>query len=174
MSNISFKTISAEELSRIHELHFNNVFSNRTTAPGFFIVESEQNKINERRRKYAPWELLVGIYDGETPIGWHVGYATDPETFYMKNSAVLSEYRNRGIYSKLLEFVLTEIQREGFQVVTSIHHGNNPAVLIPKLKRGFIISGTHFHEKFRFMIELKYFMDSARKKAYGKSMGLEL
>jgi GNAT superfamily N-acetyltransferase len=174
MSNISFKLISPEELNRIHDLHFKAAFANRSVEPGFSVSADDQKLIGERRKKYAPWELLVGVYDGNEPIGWHVGYATDAETFYMKNSAVLHQYRNKGIYSRLLEFVLDEIRKEGFQVATSIHHGNNPAVLIPKLKRGFVISGTHFHEKFRFMIELKYFFNPERKKAYGKSMGLDL
>lgn len=174
MNNISFKLISAEELNRIQSLHFKSVFANRALEPGAIISSEDQKLISERRKKYAPWELFVGVYDGEEAIGWHVGYAVDAEKFNMKNSAVLYQYRNKGIYSRLLEFVLTELKREGFQVVESIHHGNNAAVLIPKLKRGFVISGTHFHEKFRFMIELKYFFDPERKKAYGKSMGLEL
>jgi ribosomal protein S18 acetylase RimI-like enzyme len=101
-------------------------------------------------------------------------YENMQETYYMKNSAVIAEYRNKGVYSKMLDFVIKELQREGFQVVTSIHHGNNPAVLIPKLKKGFVISGTEFHEKFRFLVELKLFFNEERKKAYGKSMGLEL
>lgn len=174
MNNIVFKLISSEELNRIHQLHFNKAFANRAFEPGFEVAPEDQKLISERRKKYAPWELLVGVYDGSEPIGWHVGYATDAETFYMKNSAVLHEYRNKGIYSRLLEFVLNEVKKEGFQVVTSIHHGNNPAVLVPKLKKGFVISGCEFHEKFRFLIELKFFFNPERKKAYGKSMGLEL
>ncbi len=174
MSNIHFKVISWEELGPIQDLHFKKMFANRAENPNFQVSAEHQGLIKERRKKYAPWELLVGVYDGDNAIGWHFGNATDAETFYMRNSAILPEYRNQGIYAALLNFVLMELNKEGFQVVTSIHHGNNPAVLIPKLKKGFVITGTHFHEKFRFMIELKYFFNPERKKAYGKSMGLEL
>lgn len=173
-NSISFKVITADELARIQGLHFSKVFANRASSAAYEVSSEHKSLISERLKKYCPWELMIGVYDGNEPIGWHVGYATDAETYYMKNSAVISEYRNKGVYSSLLNFVMGEIHREGFQVVTSIHHGNNPAVIIPKLKKGFVISGSHFHEKFRFMIELKYFFDSERKKAYGKSMGLEL
>lgn len=172
--SIHFKVIDSDELARIQDLHFNNVFANRIAMTTHELSPEHKTLIMERRKKYQPWNLIVGAYAGNDAIGWHVGYATDSETYYMKNSAVIAEYRNKGVYSKMLDFVLNELQREGFQVVTSIHHGNNPAVLIPKLKKGFVISGTEFHEKFRFLVELKLFFNEERKKAYGKSMGLEL
>lgn len=69
---------------------------------------------------------------------------------------------------------MERLKQEGFQVVTSTHHPNNAAVLIPKLKFGFIISGMQLHERFRFLIELKYFFNEERRKAYSKNIGLEL
>ncbi|MFM6928174.1 MAG: GNAT family N-acetyltransferase, partial [Bdellovibrio sp.] len=161
---ISFKTISEEELARIQNLHFEKAFNNRIAMVRHEVSAEHKTLISERQKQHQPWHLIVGAYNGEEAIGWHVGYATDSETYYMKNSAVIAEYRNQGVYSKMLDFVLLELQREGFQVVASIHHGNNPTVLIPKLKKGFVISGTQFHEKFRFLVELKLFFSEERKK----------
>ncbi|MGE5086190.1 MAG: GNAT family N-acetyltransferase, partial [Bacillota bacterium] len=173
-SPIEFKVIDSDELARIQNLHFEKAFANRIAMTHHDLSNEDKALISERRKQHQPWSLIVGAYSGSEAIGWHVGYATDPETYYMKNSAVVAEYRNQGVYSKMLDFVLDEIKRAGFQVATSIHHGNNPSVLIPKLKKGFVISGTQFHEKFRFLVELKLFFSEERKKAYGKSMGLEL
>lgn len=107
-------------------------------------------------------------------VGWHFGQATDPETYYMQNSAVLEPFRNQGLYKLLLNHVMQKTKDEGFQVLTSTHHPNNASVLIPKLKAGFVISGMQLHERFRFLIELKYFFNEERRKAYSKNIGLEL
>jgi hypothetical protein len=74
----------------------------------------------------------------------------------------------------MLDIVLEKVKSEGFQIVTSKYHPNNPAVLIPKLKRGFIISSMEFHERFRFLIELKLFFDPVSRRAYSKALGLDL
>lgn len=91
----------------------------------------------------------------------------------MQNSAVLETFRKRGLYSNILKFVITRLAEEGFQVITSSHHGNNAAVLVPKLKQGFIITGTQFHERFKFLIELKYIYNEDRRRAYCQSLGLD-
>ena len=116
----------------------------------------------------------MGVFHQDQMIGWHFGHATDAETYYMKNSAVLPEFREKGLYGKLLHCVLEKVRHEEFQVVTSLHHPNNPGVLIPKLKAGFVITGMHFHERFRSLVELRYIFDPERRKRFHRSLGLDL
>ncbi|RYZ79668.1 MAG: hypothetical protein EOP04_27320, partial [Proteobacteria bacterium] len=155
----SIKEIDAIEMRRILDLHFNKCFANRANAEIKKPSDASIEKIKERGAKLHRWELRLGVYHEDKIVGWHFGYATDAETYYMQNSAVLTEFGNKGVYSRLLKIILSHVADEGFQVVTSLHHANNAAVIIPKLKTGFIISGTQFHERFRHLIEMKYFVD---------------
>lgn len=169
------KEIAHEELWRIQDQHYNRIFANRYAAkPTWVVDEAAQVKIQQRNAEQKRWEVHFGLYKDTEPVGWHSGYSTDPETFYMRNSAIIESYREQGLYSKMLAAILEKLKEEGFQVVTSIHHPNNPGILIPKLKQGFIITSTQFHERFRFLIELKYFFNEDRRKAYAKAIGLDL
>ncbi|HWU42484.1 MAG TPA: GNAT family N-acetyltransferase [Bdellovibrio sp.] len=174
-NTISIKEVSKEELQKIHAAHFLPTFENRIDSPvNYRPSETAKQQIKERKSRDLRYELRFAVYRGSTVIGWHYGYSTDPETYFMQNSAVLSEFRNQGIYTKLLDIILAKLQDDGFQVVTSNHHPNNAAVLIPKLKKGFVVSSMQFHERFRFLIELKYFFDENRRREFGKNLGLDL
>jgi ribosomal protein S18 acetylase RimI-like enzyme len=95
--------------------------------------------------------------DGEKIIGWSFGFQKDAEEFYMVNSAVIPEYRNLGVYKKLLSMIIDKAKAEGFQIVSSIHHASNNAILIPKLKIGFKIIGMKIHARFGTLLELHYY-----------------
>ena len=169
------KEIDNIELNRICDEHYDRVFENRIRDHYISEINLEdKEKINQRAKSHNPFHLKLGIYKGEQPVGWHWGFAVDPETYYMQNSAIVVTHRNQGFYTILLTAILQKIKEEGFQVVTSTHHPNNTAILIPKLKRGFIITAAQFNEKFRFIIEMKLFFDEKRKKAFGRMIGLEL
>ncbi|WP_413943005.1 GNAT family N-acetyltransferase [Bdellovibrio sp. HCB-162] len=174
-SGYVIKEVSQEELWKALDEHFEQAFSNRTDAkPQWTIDDSSKAKIKERQQSMVRYQLRFVVYSGNEVVGWHYGYSTDAETYYMQNSAVLLKYRNQGVYAELLTAVLEKLHADGFQVITSTHHPNNAAVLIPKLKKGFVISSMLLHERFRLLVELKYFFDSERRKAFDKQMGLEL
>lgn len=169
------KEISREDLWKIQDQHYEKMFANRhTNKPTWVISEEDQKKMQQRHREQQRWEIRFGLYHGDEAIGWHSGYSIDPETFYMQNSAVIESYQKQGLYGKMLGAVLEKLKDEGFQVVTSLHHPNNPGVVIPKLKQGFVITATQFHERFRFLIEMKYFFNEDRRRAYSKEIGLEI
>ncbi|WP_413288880.1 GNAT family N-acetyltransferase [Bdellovibrio sp. HCB337] len=171
------KEIEREELWSIQDAHYDRIFANRASAkPTWVVSEDHQKKIQERNNEQKRWQLRLGLFhkDEAVGIGWHTGYAVDPETYYMQNSVVIEAYQKQGLYSEMLTVLLERLQQEGFQVVTSTHHPNNAGILIPKLKQGFIITSTQFHERFRFLVEMKYFFNENRRKAYAQAIGLDL
>lgn len=170
---IEIRELSAQELNEVFKENFQRIFSNRIeNAIARNQTSDDLEKISERSSQDNRFRLRLGIFVNGNLAGWHSGYAIDSETYYMQNSAILESYRSQGLYSKLLTACLERLKSEGFQVVTSSHHPNNPAVLIPKLKLGFVISGTQYHERFRFLVDLKYFFDDQRRKSYASSVGL--
>jgi len=174
-NNCFIREASTEELNACLDKHFEKVYANRASSmPEFAVDPKSLEKIKLRKDADRRYRLKLLIFHENEAIGWHYGYSTDSETYYMQNSAVIAEHRNKGLYGNLLSAVLEKTGEDGFQVVTSIHHPNNPAVLIPKLKNGFVISGMYIHERFKSVIELKYFFSADRRKNYNQTIGLDI
>lgn len=174
-NGFTIKEVLPSDLRLVLDEHFGKVYSNREEARAqWTIEESSKEKIKSREKSMQRYQLRLVVYFGTEVVGWHYGYATDAETYYMQNSAVLASFRNKGIYSQFLGAIMELLKEEGFQVVTSTHHPNNAAVLIPKLKKGFVISSMLIHEKFRLLVELKYFFNEERRKQFHQTIGLTL
>lgn len=169
-NGFEIKEISSEELESFLAKHFDELFSNRieNAVPS---PRASNGKLVARKKEWKKFSLRLGVFYQDQMIGWHYGQASDFETYYMQNSAILPEYRSQGLYGKLLSVVLEKVRDEEFQVVTSLHHPNNAAVLIPKLKAGFVITGMQFHERFRSLVELRYIFDWERREAFCRGVG---
>lgn len=99
------------------------------------------------------------------PIGWTRGAQKDRETYSMSNTGIFPDYRCRGVYSALLSAVLDLTRREGFQKVISRHSVVNNAILVPKLKAGFRITGFEVNDVFGILVNLTYFFNERRSNA---------
>lgn len=82
---------------------------------------------------------LIGHAGGV--VGWHSARQWDERTVYMSNTALLPGHRGRGLYTRLLPHLLEAFRARGYTLVRSHHHATNSAVLVPKLRAGFVVSG---------------------------------
>ena len=142
----SVEDVSAETWEGFFGQHQAAVFPDEASIPfdPIFSV-AEQTKMAALRANLAgglQWYFL--IYEAETPIGWHFGFQKSDLEYFMANTGILPEYQNRKIYSAFLKYIIGRAVDTGFQFITSIHHADNNAVLIPKLKAGFIIQSFGF------------------------------
>ncbi len=169
----SLREISFEELKEIQKIHHEKIFSNRAESKYTENLSADE-KEKIKSRAVSRWQLRVALFYKDQPVGWHYGYAAEGDVYYMQNSAVLESHRNKGLYSKMLSAVLDHLKENAFQVVISLHHPNNAAVIIPKLKLGFVICTMLIHERYRALIEMKYFFDPERKMAFDEQLGLIL
>jgi ribosomal protein S18 acetylase RimI-like enzyme len=55
--------------------------------------------------------LYLGVFHGQTLVGWSFGQQADDEIFYMINSAIFPAYRLQGLYRALVETVISEADR---------------------------------------------------------------
>ncbi len=123
-----------------------------------YWTKEEQTKFNELQAKCrTEVRSYLLCKDDDKIVGWSFGYQKDAEEFYMVNSAVLPEYRMRGVYNHLLELMIEKARKDGFQIISSNHHASNNAILIPKLKFGFKITGMRLHPRFGTLLDLQYF-----------------
>jgi hypothetical protein len=68
---------------------------------------------------------------------------------------------------------IEKVSKDGFQEITSKHHCSNNAVLIPKLKKGFLISGTEINTRFGLMISLTYFPNKNVENVFHQRVGFK-
>ena len=86
-------------------------------------------------------------------------------------SVILPEYRGPGVYTALLPKVVKMVQAEGFQLIYSWHQSDNPAVLVPELKAGFVISGFRMFDRYRLLVQLTYAFNPARRELFSCRIG---
>ena len=135
--------------------------------PFEYLTEDEKRQVKELGKDLYQnqFRIYLGLYDKEDVfIGWSFGYQVDQMTYYMCNSAVLAEHRRQGLYTALMNTSLEILKGRGFQVIYSRHNATNNAVIIPKLKAGFIISNLEIDDVFGVMVTLKYYTNEKRRK----------
>ena len=117
------------------------------------------------------YALGFGLFQGDTFVGRHLGQQVLAGTFEMTNTGILQEHRGLGLYTALLPIVLERLKEVGFQIVFSRHNLTNNAVIIPKLKAGFVISGFEVDDRFGTLVQLSYFFNPLRRKLLDVRVG---
>lgn len=167
-SNYSIKIISLDEIRKFRNENNNLVFSDIFNINMRTLLSEEEKKLidaNYSKLYKDQYVLNVGVFDqDDNMIGWHSGYQADQSTFYMMNSAILEQHRRKGLYGRLLKFVIDHLKDKGIQVIYSRHTATNNAVIIPKLQAGFIISGLEIDDTFGTLVNLKYYFNDSRRK----------
>ncbi len=122
-------------------------------------------------RLESAFHLYLGIFAHDRLIGWSWGRQESAEEFHMIITALLPEWRRRGIYSALLPHVLARTETEGFQSVYSWHYPDSAAVLIPKLKAGFVIGGMRLWDQHGLLVQLVYPFNRVRRQLFSYRSG---
>ncbi len=133
-------------------------------------VEKTNRAEKIEKLKGAYRHFLVARCGGKF-VGWSFGVQRAAEDLFMINSAVLPSYRRQGIYSQLLKTTIEKARAEGFQRIYSLHKMANNAILIPKLKFGFVITGFTVNDSFGTLVELSYYTNAERRKLLEVRMG---
>ncbi len=135
------------------------VFPNTVDFNRFSVFsEAEKQQLNDKIKLTKPPQRFSYIIEQERElIGWCTAYQKDVDEWYMHNTAIFEAHRQKGLYTAVLQLMLSYAKSEGYQKVTSIHNATNNAIIIPKLKAGFVISGMFINEKFGTLIELTYY-----------------
>lgn len=138
------------------------------------VYSDTETSATEQLRSHIgnPLVLRFGLYKGEQFVGWHVGDQVNATEFYMRNSAVLREHRNQGLYSAMFKCVKEYVLNLGFQIISSKHLATNNAVIIPKLKQGFVMTGMDLSDVFGTLVCLKYFANDGRRRVMDYRRGL--
>lgn len=110
--------------------------------------------------------LRFGAFMGDELIGWSCGWFERSSVFHMATSGVLAQYRRCGVYSALLDAVISHAESRRVNVVRSNHSVLNNAVIICKLKRGFQITGLSISAQMGTLVELTLHLSPSRKELF--------
>ena len=161
------KKLSRDELMPLFEKYREDCFGSDHSYRLWDILSEKVNqKIRELRENMGkPLELYFGVFDKDGNfVGWSWGYQENATTYYMCNSAVLEAHRRKGLYQRLLDENISLLTNLGFQLIYSRHCATNNAVIIPKLKKGFVISKMELSDVFGVLIHLHYYPNKLRGK----------
>jgi len=136
---------------------FNNTVDFRTYK---MYNEAEVKKLDKLYSEHEEtYRLNYLIMHNEDLAGWATGCQTDPDEFYMHNTGIYEAHRRKGLYTKMLQLILSVVKEKGYQKVHSKHASTNNAVIIPKLKAGFLINGMEVNEKYGVLVKLIYYFN---------------
>ncbi len=123
---------------------------------------------------YNDWhQVNLVVYNAaDEPIAWHYGRMEDYLTFYMHTFGLLPAYRGQGIYTAFLRAFCAYIGDLGYERLTSHHQPNNAAVLIGKLKAGWVITGMELDESIGPLVKMTYFTHPDREQGYADVFSL--
>lgn len=137
-----------------------------------YFDEAELKVVKEVRARYTYSNTRYYLIKKKGHlVGWSWGHQDSFDSFYMVNSAVLPEYRGRGLYSRLLEVIMKEVSDEGYEKIHSRHKLSNNSIIISKLKRGFHITNFEVHDLYGVLVQLSYFKNKTRRKVFKYRVG---
>jgi ribosomal protein S18 acetylase RimI-like enzyme len=119
----------------------------------------------------APERIRVAAFAGELLVGVSSGWFEPGGNFYIGLSAVDPAHRRQGIYSRLLQKIEAVVRERGGVVITSQHVATNHAVLIAKLKLGYVIAGTEYVEPMGLLVRLVQHLAPERRALFVERTG---
>ena len=172
---IQYRFISAEDFWPMFKVHRPIVFAENNTIDLEIYISDEDKEKRKKLNEFIKlnYEVYLAAYKDDKIVGWSWGFAKSNHEYYMCNSAVYPEYRGRKIYTTMMDMIIEKVSNDGFQEITSKHHSSNNAVLIPKLKKGFLISGSEVNARFGLMVCLTYFPNKKIEHVFHQRIGFK-
>lgn len=166
-------SMNTEEFEPLYQKHTKEIFDDTQIFPlRDSLSESERIKLKSLRTNLGePFVLRLGVFYHDQFVGWHFGRQDSFTSFYMQNTGILPEHRRKGLYTHLVKKVLELASEMGFQSIWSRHNATNNAVIIPKLKQGFVITALEVSDIFGILIHLNYFPKEIRRKMMDYRVG---
>jgi GNAT superfamily N-acetyltransferase len=94
---------------------------------------------------------------GET-VGAYWGQQHPFGRYYMVNTILRPDLQGRGIYRALLPRLIAAATDAGFAEVYSRHRVDNNAILVPKLKAGFVIAAFEITPRYGLLVHLRRYL----------------
>jgi RimJ/RimL family protein N-acetyltransferase len=132
----------------------------------------ERKRARARRGSFHPaYTLRIAAFHGDDLVGCSYSWQDGVDRLYMALSAVEPAHRRRGLYTAMVEEVVRIANADGFAEITSRHHPDNQAVLIAKLRLGFVITGYETSATFGDLVRLTLPLTASRRRVLTERLG---
>jgi GNAT superfamily N-acetyltransferase len=101
------------------------------------------------------------------PIGIYQGEQQDSGRYYMASTILRPEWRGRGVYRALLAQIEAAVRASGFLEMSSRHRADNNAVIIPKLRAGWVIAAFDVEPRYGLLVHLRRYLHDGLGRAFG-------
>jgi ribosomal protein S18 acetylase RimI-like enzyme len=137
------------------------------------LIGPEADERNKALRTSLPKpeRVRMAAFDGERFVGCSSGWFEFGGNFYIGLSAVDPAYRQRGIYTRLLNAIEQAVRERGGLLISSHHVATNNAVLIAKLKLGYVVAGTEYVEQMGLLVRLVLHLAPERRALFASRTG---
>ena len=122
----------------------------------------------EKERIASLDAILVGRLEhrilfksGDEVVGGYWGTQDTDARYCMVVSVLREDWRRRGLYSALLPRVVEVAAASGFREIYSRHRADNNAILVPKLRAGFVIAGVEVAPRWGLTLHLRRYLIEA-------------
>ena len=117
-------------------------------------------------------QVRIGAFHGDKLVAWSHAFLAPGGLLYVSNSAVVHEYRRRGLYTRLVAAIEDEARTLHCIRVESHHRAANNPVLIAKLKAGYTIVGTEFTSEMGLLVKMSKQLDARRDAVFQARAGV--
>lgn len=129
------------------------------------LSEEERKKLKSLKSGAVRQDMIrLAAYQEREFVGWSYGWNEGDGSFYMAHSAVLPDHRRQGLYTAMVARMIRETRERGFLTVRSRHLTVNSAVLIAKLRCGFVLTGMEYSDLLGNLAVLTFHHSIARRK----------
>lgn len=132
--------IAIRVVEKYDDAVFKDLVARNLESIGSFVSAWEFYADKDPDYKLHGTTIRVGAFDGDRLVGLSWGKAQKENRFMMHMSLVEADYRHQGLYSQMLEKILS-LTKGRFDEVDSYHHQLNNLIIAAKLRRGFQIVG---------------------------------
>ena len=130
------------------------------------VLSAETTQRDSTLTLVDPPSLRIGAFRGERLVGWTYARAEVGYDLHMVNSGVARAERRQGLYSRLVQLTIEYATSQGYRTIKSRHVPMNNAVIIPKLRLGFQVSGFEYSEVYGPLVCLTYLVGKPRRELY--------
>ena len=116
--------------------------------------------------------IRIGAFAGERLVGYSQGWFEPGGNFYIGSSAVDRDLRRQGVYTRLLTAIEQAVRERGGITISSQHVATNNAVLIAKLKLGYVIAGTEYVDAMGLLVRLVLHLTVERAALFAARTGM--
>jgi GNAT superfamily N-acetyltransferase len=139
-------------------------FDRERVATDRAFSAEERAQLRGLNRLYAsggkPLEHRLLLFRGREIIGCYWGRQEENGRYYMVYSVVHPELQGQGLYGALLKKIVAAVRASGgFREIYSRHHADNNAILVPKLKQGFVIGAFEVSPRYGLLVHLRLYLN---------------